>query len=138
VVSIRDGVFRLYPSFCLFVWHLPYPNFTFLMVLWFVICKKSVKIPKGGNQKPSTEEEQTIQWPTEKVQKVYVYRTLQRKQNIEQHEPNHEPGVNSVASEGHIYCWKIAERMIHTTFLSFLFPFCNLVVTPPAVSDIKL
>jgi hypothetical protein len=25
--------------------------------------KTSMKIPKGGNQKPHIEEEQTIQWP---------------------------------------------------------------------------
>ena len=31
--------------------------------------KKSLKIPKGGNQNPYTEEEQTTQWPKEKVQK---------------------------------------------------------------------
>jgi hypothetical protein len=31
--------------------------------------KKSLKIPKGGNQKPSIEEGHTIQWPKEKVQK---------------------------------------------------------------------
>jgi hypothetical protein len=31
--------------------------------------KKSVKIPKGGNQNPYIEEEQTTQQPKEKVQK---------------------------------------------------------------------
>jgi hypothetical protein len=31
--------------------------------------KKSLKIPKGGNQNPYIEEEQTTQWPKEKVQK---------------------------------------------------------------------
>ena len=31
--------------------------------------KKSLKIPKGGNQNPYFEEEQTTQWPKEKVQK---------------------------------------------------------------------
>ena len=30
---------------------------------------KSPKIPKGGNQNPYIEEEQTTQWPKEKVQK---------------------------------------------------------------------
>ena len=30
---------------------------------------KSMKIPKGGNQNPYIEEEQTTQWPKEKVQK---------------------------------------------------------------------
>ena len=29
---------------------------------------KSLKIPKGGNQNPYIEEEQTTQWPKEKVQ----------------------------------------------------------------------
>ena len=32
-------------------------------------CKKSLRIPKGGNQNPYIEEEQTTQWPKEKVQK---------------------------------------------------------------------
>ena len=39
-------------------------------VVDFVICnmyKKSLKIPKGGNQNPYIEEEQTTQWPKEKV-----------------------------------------------------------------------
>jgi len=31
--------------------------------------KKSLKIPKGGNQNPFIEEEQTTQWPKEKAQK---------------------------------------------------------------------
>jgi len=31
--------------------------------------KKSLKIPKGGNQNPYIEDEQTTQWPKEKVQK---------------------------------------------------------------------
>jgi hypothetical protein len=31
--------------------------------------KKNLKIPKGGNQNPFIEEEQTTQWPKEKVQK---------------------------------------------------------------------
>jgi hypothetical protein len=30
---------------------------------------KSLKIPKGGNQNPYIKEEQTTQWPKEKVQK---------------------------------------------------------------------
>ena len=38
---------------------------------WFSVrqtLKKSLKIPKGGNQNPCIEEEQTTQWPKEKVQ----------------------------------------------------------------------
>jgi hypothetical protein len=31
--------------------------------------KTSLKIPKGGNQNPYIEEEQTTQWPKENVQK---------------------------------------------------------------------
>jgi hypothetical protein len=31
--------------------------------------KKSLKIPKGGNQNPYIKEDQTTQWPKEKVQK---------------------------------------------------------------------
>ena len=33
------------------------------------MIKKSLKIPKGGNQNPYIDEEQTNQWPNEKVQK---------------------------------------------------------------------
>jgi hypothetical protein len=33
------------------------------------MSKKSLKIPKVGNQNPYIEEEQTTQWPKEKVQK---------------------------------------------------------------------
>ena len=32
------------------------------------LYKKSLKIPKGGNQNSYIEEEQTTQWPKEKVQ----------------------------------------------------------------------
>ena len=31
------------------------------------MIKKRLKIPKGGNQNPYIEEEQTTQWPKEKV-----------------------------------------------------------------------
>jgi len=49
------------------------------------VCKKSLKIPKG-NQNPYIEEEQTTQWPKEKVQKdkqrstkhIHVYKTKDR------------------------------------------------------------
>jgi hypothetical protein len=34
-----------------------------------MLSKKSLKIPKGGNQNPYIEEEQTTQWPKEEVQK---------------------------------------------------------------------
>ena len=34
-----------------------------------IFSKKSLKIPKGGNQNPYIEEEQTTQWSKEKVQK---------------------------------------------------------------------
>ena len=45
--------------------------------------KKSLKIPKGGNQNPYIEE-QTTQWPKEKVQKdkqrstIHTYKTKDR------------------------------------------------------------
>ena len=48
------------------------------------IAKKSLKIPKGGNQNPYIEEEQTTQWPKEKVQKdkqrstKHTYKTIDR------------------------------------------------------------
>jgi hypothetical protein len=36
------------------------------MQKWLIMHKKS---SKGGNQKPYIEEDQTTQWPKEKVQK---------------------------------------------------------------------
>jgi hypothetical protein len=33
------------------------------------VYKKSLKILKGGNKKPYIDDEQTTQWPKEKVQK---------------------------------------------------------------------
>ena len=48
------------------------------------MCKKSLKIPKGGNQNPYIEDEQTTQWSKEKVQKgkqrstKYTYKTKDR------------------------------------------------------------
>ena len=32
------------------------------VLVFFVLCKKSLKIPKGGNQNPYIEEEQTTQF----------------------------------------------------------------------------
>jgi hypothetical protein len=41
-----------------------------LYIMWdFDPFKKSLKIPKGGNQNPYIEEEQTTQWPKEKGQR---------------------------------------------------------------------
>ena len=43
--------------------------------IYILVCttqiwnKKSLKIPKGGNQNPYIEEKQTTQWPKDKVQK---------------------------------------------------------------------
>jgi hypothetical protein len=43
---------------------------------------KNLKIPKGGNQNLYVEEEQTTQWPKEKVQKdkqqstIHTYKTI--------------------------------------------------------------
>ena len=42
---------------------------------------------QGCNNKPKMEEEQTMQWPKEKGQTM-IYKTLQRKLKIEQHEPH--------------------------------------------------
>jgi hypothetical protein len=39
------------------------------MLLFWWLYKKSLKIPKGGNQNPYIEEEQTTHWSIEKVQK---------------------------------------------------------------------
>jgi hypothetical protein len=43
------------------------------MVLYIIYTKKRLKIPKGGNQNPLIEEEQTIQWPNEKVPSTKYY-----------------------------------------------------------------
>jgi hypothetical protein len=49
-----------------------------------IISKKSLKIPKGGNQNPFIEEEHTTQWPKEKVQRdkqrstKHTYKTKDR------------------------------------------------------------
>ena len=55
---------------------------TSLFVL--LVGKKSLKIPKGGNQNLYIEEEQKTQWPKEKVQKdkqrstKHTYKTKDR------------------------------------------------------------
>jgi hypothetical protein len=38
-------------------------------MLLSLYIKTRLKIPKGGNQNPYIKEEQTTQWPKEKVQK---------------------------------------------------------------------
>jgi hypothetical protein len=51
-----------------------------------VINMKSLKIPKAGNQNPYIEEEQTTQWPNEKVQKdkqESTKRTYKTKDRVE-------------------------------------------------------
>jgi hypothetical protein len=58
-------------------------------ILLQVQRKKSLKIPKGGNQIPYIEEEQTTQWPSEKVQKD--------KQQSTKHTHKTKDGVNSHA-----------------------------------------
>jgi len=47
-----------------------------------------VKIPKGGNQRPYIEEEQTTQWQKKKRTKGQrtIYKTSHRKLKIELHE----------------------------------------------------
>ena len=62
---------------------------------------KSLKIPKGGNQNPYIEEEQTTQWPKDKAQKDkqrstnHTYKT----KNLVTRTPL-KTGVNSGAPEG--------------------------------------
>ena len=46
--------------------------------------RSAVKDTKAGNQNPSREVVQTIQWPKEKGQTT-IYKTLHRKPKIEQH-----------------------------------------------------
>ena len=45
--------------------------------LGLIYVKKSLKIPKGGNQNPYIEEEHTTRWPTEKRTKgqTTIYKT---------------------------------------------------------------
>ena len=40
----------------------------------FIGAEKSLKIPKGGNQDPYIEDEQTSQWPKQKGQTT-IYKT---------------------------------------------------------------
>ena len=63
---------------CVRVYSLPLPailifEFAIVPIVWYymfsIFIKKSLQIPKGGNQKPYIEEEHTTQWPKEKVQK---------------------------------------------------------------------
>ena len=52
---------------CYFLSHhtLVYESFS----VFTLLSKKSLKIPKGGNQNPYIKEEQTTQWPKENAQK---------------------------------------------------------------------
>ena len=56
-----------------------------MYIMWdFDPFKKSLKIPKGDNQNPYIEEEQTTQWPKQKGQKdkqrstKHTYKTKDR------------------------------------------------------------
>ena len=66
-----------------------------------IFIKKSLKIPKGGNQNPYIEEEQITQWSKEKVQKYqqrstkHIYKTKDRVTRTPL-----KTGVNSGAPEG--------------------------------------
>ena len=70
------------------------------MRLFYLCSKKSLKIPKGSNQNPYIEE-QTTQWPKEKVQKdkqrstKHTYKTKDRVKQTPL-----KQGVNSGAPEG--------------------------------------
>jgi hypothetical protein len=64
-------------------------------------AKKSLKIPKGGNQNPYIEKEQTAQWQKEKAQKdkqrstKHTHKTKDRVTRTLL-----KTGVNSCAPEG--------------------------------------
>ena len=70
------------------------------MVLLYLHWKKSLKIPKGGNQNCKIDEGQTTQWPKEKGQKdkqrstKHTYKTKDRATSIPP-----KTGVNSGAPE---------------------------------------
>ena len=74
------------------------------MVLFYFHWKKSLKIPKGGNQNRKIDEGQTTQWPKEKGQKdkqrstKHTYKTKDRATSIPP-----KTGVNSGARKG-VYC----------------------------------
>jgi hypothetical protein len=53
--------------------------------------KKKLKILKGGNQTLSIEEGQTTHWPKDEKTKeqTMIYKTLQRKLKIKQHEQHY-------------------------------------------------
>jgi hypothetical protein len=60
-----------------------------------------LKIPKGGNQNPYIDEEQTTQWPKEKVQQDKqrsTKHTNKTKDKVTRTPP--KIGVNSGAPEG--------------------------------------
>jgi hypothetical protein len=50
-----------------------------------------LKIPKGGNQNPYIEEEQTTQWPKEKVQKYNQRSTKHTYKTKDQMRANFQP-----------------------------------------------
>ena len=63
-------------------------------------CKKSLKIPKGGNQNPYIKEEQTTQWPKENKQKD--------KQRSTKHTHKTKDGVtrNPLKNRGELRCFE--------------------------------
>ena len=44
--------------------------YTYYVLIVINFLKKILKIPKGGNQNPYIEEEQTTQWPKDKGQRT--------------------------------------------------------------------
>ena len=59
--------------FCMVRLLLQFVQYSCITIPFFILVynmmKKSLKMPKGGNQNPYIEEEQTTQWPKEIVQK---------------------------------------------------------------------
>ena len=59
------------------------------MYIYFRVDKKGLKLPKGGNQKPSIEG-QTTQWPQETEQKNkqrFTKHNIENSLKTEQHKP---------------------------------------------------
>ena len=52
------------------------------MTYFIYVCWKSLKIPKGGNQNPYIEKEQTTQWPKEKGQQRSTKHTYKAKDRV--------------------------------------------------------
>ena len=71
----------------------------------YLTCKRSLKKP-SGNHTPYIVERQTIKWiylGKSTKEQTMIYKTLHRKQKIDQHEHHLKPWMNSCAPEEFLY-----------------------------------